>query len=148
LKWFTALASVVMLAMAIVMPARIVYAERLKREEPLNRPYDELAAQLRAAIPQPSFIAAEDTLLGGNLRQTWPGTLILTPELASLYPNRGPRGVIVWDATRKDAPPARLLQWAQSVAPRSLDVSSARYFTATYKFHQSRQRRLGVLMVE
>jgi hypothetical protein len=107
-----------------------------------------LAAQLRAALPQPGFIAAEDTLLGGNLRQAWPGTLLLTPELASLYPNRASRGMIVWDATRQDAPPARLLKWAQGVASKNLDATSASYFTATYKFHQSRQRRLGVMTVE
>ena len=55
LKVLAGLGLTVMVAVAVVMPGRLLVAERLKREEPLTRPYAELAAQLHEVVPAGSL---------------------------------------------------------------------------------------------
>jgi len=148
LKWLALAAGVVMVVVALAMPGRILLAERMKREEPLNRPYRELALQLRPAIPASALIVTDTRVLGGNLRLAFPQQQIIVPELAGLFsPPRRPC-VLVWDATEQPTPPTPLTRWAQTALAAELSQATPEYFSATYKFHRARQLRLGLLRIE
>jgi uncharacterized membrane protein SirB2 len=147
LKRLAAAGFVVMLAVTVVMPARIVLAEELKREQPLNQPYQELAAQMRSGLPPAVLIITDTRLLGGNLRLALPEQTIVTPELAALFRSREQHYLLVWNATRRALPPDLLRDWAQKNALTDLSRAQPEYFTATYKFHHTKRMRLGMLAV-
>ena len=149
-KWLATLALATMLLITLGIPARIVFAERMKREEPLNRPYAELARQMRPALPESSMIVAESVLLGGNLLLALPGETVVTPPLAGLLGKRAEHCFLVWDATEgphRERPPRALTNWAQPFVTADLAKAQRQYFSAVYKFHHERQRRLGLLKV-
>ena len=172
----------VMAAVAVILPGRLLVAERLKREEPLTRPYAELAAQLRDVVPPGSMVVCDTQLLAGNMRLGLDAR-ILPPELTSVLVENRQHCFLLWSANRSESLPAELAEWARvhgarrsnapvvaeaggsgaerrapalrepacSSAQRASAESSgggpARYFTATYKFHKSKQYRLGLVQV-
>ncbi|MCP6726282.1 hypothetical protein NL526_29935, partial [Klebsiella pneumoniae] len=58
LKYLLAVGLLVMLTISLIIPGRIVFIEKLKREEPLARPYSELADKLRQAVDGATYIVA------------------------------------------------------------------------------------------
>ena len=138
----------VALAVTIMIPGRILFGAKVHREEPLMRPYAALAAQMRSAIPSSSFRVADTGLLAGNLRLALGQQTVVTPSEARLFNCREPHCLLVWDARGRDLPPQALLDWAQTWATTDLSQVPPRYFTATYKFHDPRQMRLGMLIVK
>ena len=138
---------VIMLAVCVIMPGRILLAERLHREEPLNRPYAELAHQIQPLANKPTLIVARSSLLAGNFRLALPDTAVVTPELAGLFPERPPHQLLVWDASRRTIPPDSLIKWASQFIGADQE-QSPRFFTATYKFHRTKQMTLGLLEIE
>jgi hypothetical protein len=144
------LAGAVMLSVTAIMPGRIILAERLKREEPLNHPYDELARKMKMSVQESALIVTDTRLLAGNLRLAFPKRLFVTPELVDLFAPRAAersKVLLVWDATHGDDPPKPLRAWAEKVAP-SLQLTRPKYLTATYKYFHERTRRLGMLSVQ
>lgn len=140
----------VMCVVLVLLPGRVLLAERINREERLNRPYDSLAAHLRPAVPEGSAVVTDTRLLGGNLRLHLPGRLFVTSDLAGLFQAGSEHCFLAWDATRSDEPPESLRDWAQGVAPAELDRHQPRFFSATYnyKYHRSKQLRLGLLQIK
>lgn len=147
LKFLAGLSLVVMLAVAIVMPGRLLVAERFKREEPLTRPYAQLAAQLRPAIPTSALVVCDTRLLAGNLRLGLPQARVLCPELTPLLGGSPRHCFLVWDARQSDSPPDLLRQWAAANAPKKLDGLQPRYFSEVYRYHRIKQYRLGLLQL-
>ena len=158
LKYLLAIAGVVMTLVTIALHGRIIWAERLHRTQPWNRPYDALAQQLKPAIAPAATVLTDTTLLAGNLRLNIRDKIFTTPELAELFvaTNSGPVA-LVWDAggdaaarksahtqTRDWPPPDNLAQFADRAGVR-LDPAQAKYFSATFKFHKTRQMKLGAV---
>jgi len=130
----------------LLIPGRILFGAKVHREEPLMRPYGALAAQLRSAVPPSSFLVADTILLAGNLRLALAPMTVVTPNQVDLFNCREPHCLMVWDARRRDLPPQPLLDWAQ-VWTTNLSQGPIQYVTAKYKFHDSRQMRLGILIL-
>jgi hypothetical protein len=147
LRWIVRGALTVMLVVAALLPARVLFAERIRREERLNRPYDALAAQLRSTVPEGSLVVTDLRLLGGNLRLNLANRLLVSRDLTDLFHEDNEHWFLAWDATRSEDPPKALLDWAAAVAPAEL-WSQPQYFTATYKHHRTKQLRLGLLQIK
>lgn len=147
LGWMAGISATVMLAVAIVFPGRLLVAERLHREEPLTRPYAQLAAQIRALVPDNALVICDTRLLAGNLRLGLQNALVLPPELSQLMKTDQQHCLLVWDATREEALPPALQSWRAEFAPQASGDISPRFFSATYHFHKSKQYRLGLLQL-
>jgi lipopolysaccharide core galacturonosyltransferase RgtB len=134
----------VMLAVSVIMPGRLRLAQRLHREEPLTRPYRQLAGEIRAVLPARSGVVCDTTLLAGNLRLGIPEATWSPPFWTSLFGKSGQYGFVCWDARRSEVMPGELRQW---LASRSLTVSSnypPRIFSGTYRFHDSKQFKIAL----
>jgi len=147
LKWLTSLSVLVMLAVAVIMPGRLVLAERLGREEPLERPYAALAQDLRPLIPPGSLLVCDTHLLAGNLRLGLPQVTAVNVELLPLFSRSYSHCFLAWDARQSSSLPEKLRQWAASEHSENLSVAEPRYLVETYKFHSSKQFRLGWLQL-
>ena len=76
-------AAVMALAAAVMLPGRVLFAEKLARGRPavVSLPYVALAADMRAAHGEPAAILADSPTLGGNLRLVFPEARILVPGI-------------------------------------------------------------------
>lgn len=138
----------VMVVVPVALLGRIVLAERLRREEPLTHPYQELAAQLQSAVPEGALVLAESQLLGGNLRLVLPHRLVVTPDLVELFSSDEPHCALVWDATAQPTPPETLLARGRALAGASPPAWPPRYLSAAYLYHHRKQLRLGLLALK
>ena len=146
-KWLAALAGLVMLAVLVIMPGRLFAAERLGREEPLERPYSLVAAQVRSIIPPGSMVVCDTRLLAGNLRLGLPGVTLFTPELSPLFPTGFQDCFVCWDATKTEDMPPALRAWVAKVSDQQSALQEPQFFQARYFYHQSKQFRLALLKV-
>lgn len=147
LKCVAFLSLSVMLGVALAMPGRLFLAERLRREEPLTRPYARLATDLRAVIPSGSLVVCDTQLLAGNLHLGLPKVTLLNLELLPLFPKSYPHCFVAWDARRNDAVPETLSNWLKTTKPSTADLAAPRYLSETYRYHSTKQFRLGYLQV-
>jgi 4-amino-4-deoxy-L-arabinose transferase-like glycosyltransferase len=145
LKCILALSVTVMAAVAIVMPGRLFAAEWLKREEPLTRPYAQLAIAIHRSIPAGSLVLCDTRLLAGNMRLHMADATVLTPDLRPLFPQPFPRCFLLWDARDQDRPPADLREWARNHEGGAFSGVSPAFYSAVYQHHQSKQFRLGLI---
>lgn len=145
LRVLFAISVCIMLAVAIVMPGRLLAAERLKREEPLTRPYARLAAQLDAVIPPNSLVVCDTRLLAGNLRLGLLQDCVLPAELTGLMGGRHAHCFLVWGATSNSPLPDSLRQWASASAANAVSGAAPGYFTAPYRYHHTKQYCLGLV---
>jgi lipopolysaccharide core galacturonosyltransferase RgtB len=147
LKCLAFLSLAVMLAVAMAMPGRLLLAERLKREEPLTRPYAQLAKDLRPLIPSDSLLVCDTKLLAGNLRLGLADTTPLSRELLQLFPKRYSHCFLIWDARKDASLPEDLRIWAATHHGSQISGGEPRYLSATYRYHSSKQFRLGYLQL-
>lgn len=68
------------LLVAVALPARTLFAERLGIANRPNLPYAALLGTLTGASPAPALILTENHLLGGNARPLFPAARIHTPR--------------------------------------------------------------------
>jgi lipopolysaccharide core galacturonosyltransferase RgtB len=146
LRAMVAISLAIMAAVAVIMPGRLLMAERLNREEPLTRPYAALTAQARRVIPADSFVICETRILAGNLRLGLHDCTVATPELVSLFGVKRIHGFLAWEANPSEALPESLRAWADGVGA-NLSHVQPRYFSAQYRYHQTKQRRLGLIQI-
>lgn len=153
LKSILVIAAIVMIAVPIALYGRIIWAERLHRTQPWNRPYDALAQQLKPAVEPAATVVTDTTLMAGNMRLKIPNQTFTPPELAALFVHTNTGLVFIWDAGDSPpmlppshrGPPPSVINFAQS-AGIGLNFEGAQYFTATFKFHRTRQMKVGVVV--
>jgi len=146
-KWMATITGAVMLTVLIAMPARIVFAKSLKREQPLNLPYAELAAQMLAVIPPSTLLVADTDVLGGNLHVSLPGKIITTPRRVGFFESHDQHCMLVWDARKRVLPPEAMQEWAASIATINWNDAHPQYFTADFLYDRSRQMKVGLLQI-
>lgn len=152
LRWLCGIALVVLLTVAALLPARIVLAEKLGRPERLNLPFDALAAQLPARVPEGALLVTElghkgGNLMAGNLRLHLPRRLVVSRDHLDLFAGGQPTWFLAWDATRSPLPPEATRQWAERHAAVAPDWSRAQYLSAPLKYHQAGSMRMGLLQL-
>ena len=158
LKWILALAFAAMVLVTVALHGRIIWAERMQRTQPWNRPYDALAAQLKSPLTSASTVMTDTTLLAGNLRMNIPGKTFTTPELSGIFSDTNNPVALVWEAgsdpasnksTRKQShdwpPPANLADFADKTG-MNLDPAQAQYFDALFRYHKTRRMKIGVIV--
>jgi len=158
LKLILALAFAVMVLVTGALHGRIIWAERMGRTQPWNRPYDALAAQLKSPLAPVSTVITDTTLLAGNLRMNMPDRIFTPPELAGLFSQGNHPVALVWEAgtdapagksARKQSrdwpPPANLVDFADK-AGMKLDETQAQYFDALFKYHKTRRMKIGIIV--
>ncbi len=135
------LALVVVAMVTVLLPARIVFAERLKRFEPLHQPYARLAPQLSPLIHSNTVVLATTKVIAGNLRLAGLGAVVVTPDTWTVMPHPGTDVLVVWDATRQDELQARFLEMLE---PLGLQLEPAtRKFEAPCYYHSSTMMELA-----
>jgi hypothetical protein len=148
MKVYLGLGFVVAVTVSLMIPGRIVLGERLKRDEPLMRPYDKLAREVQQRI-QPGDVVVSDTgVMAGNLRLNLPQHLAVTPNIARLFLPNPPAVLLAWDATRFPEMPDALVNYVRTLGRKSPEPSDAEFVSATFKYHRHRQARLGMVRVE
>ena len=151
LKYLAGIGLVVALVVICAMPGRILLAERLHREQPLNRPYPELAASLKSILSPSTVVVADTSVLAGNLRLALPEQQFLIPGLERVFSPRGKSYVLVWEVSGVSdgsQPPHKLLAWARSMDANKAQRAQPQYLSATYKFHTVRKLRLAVMSLD
>ncbi len=139
---------VVMGVVSILLPGRIWLAEWRQRPDQPNAPFDQLTAAMRPLIPPAAVLVAENSWMGGNLRMFFPAHPVVTPHWPP-HPERqaGDECVLIWDASRSNAPPENLVNFAAASARFELDSNDWHYVEARLKFYQTRRLRLGLMPV-
>lgn len=94
----------VVAVVTVLLPARIIFAERLKRIEPLHQPYSRLAPQLQPHVGSNTVILAATKVIAGNLRLAGLHAVVVTPETWLVIPHPDTDVLLVWDATRRPEP--------------------------------------------
>ena len=148
LKRLVIASGVVMLAVTVGLPGRIIVAENLNRKEALTHPYQQIAQQLAGAIPESSRVLTSSRLLAGNLRLHLPDRLFVSLEARELFADDQEHCFLVWDTGGSDEPPYLVRLWLQAHQPGSgLPSESIRYFTAPYQYHHHRQMRVALVQI-
>lgn len=142
-KAISSIGGAIALLILIIIPARIIFAEKIGRTQLLNAPYRQLKRELAEFISPGSLVIAENKWVGGNLRMLFPELNVVTPELVKLYPAAGRRCLVVWDATRRAAPSPSLIRFVQSFAGIELE-SDVALLGGNYQFHRAKKFRLGI----
>ncbi len=147
LKCIAVLSMLVMLAVALAMPGRLLLAERLKREEPLTRPYTQVAKDLRPVILPGSLVVCDTHLLAGNLRLSLPDVTLLDLDLVPLFSKPYPHCFIAWDARTSDTIPEELRNWLETRKPASSNLAAPHYVSETYRYHSTKKFRVGYVQL-
>lgn len=142
-----AVAAVCAMTIVVVLPARTVVAPAFGRTNPLNGPYRDLAAQIRAAGFEQGGILAAFNLLGGNLRLQFPRSAVITPEYPNFtLPDGGPY-LLAWEAWPDPRMPDKLARLFEAATGRKLPGEEARYVSAPLLYAPAGQMRLGIVLV-
>ncbi|HWI40629.1 MAG TPA: glycosyltransferase family 39 protein, partial [Verrucomicrobiae bacterium] len=141
-----ALAAAIMVVVSVGHPARVVLAEKWNRTERLNIPYRSLASQLEAPLSGVGLVITDTTPIAGNLRLNLPGKSYSPHHLAVMLAPEAERFALVWDASRRDAPPDRVLKYLRQMGVE-LPPSEVRYVSSVQRFHQTKPVRVGYALV-
>jgi 4-amino-4-deoxy-L-arabinose transferase-like glycosyltransferase len=147
LKCIASVSVIVMLAVAMIMPGRLLAAEHLKREEPLTRPYAQLAGELRPTVPAGSLVICNTLLLAGNMRLGLRDATAISPELWPIFRDHHPHCFLVWDARRDDSPPPELRRWAEANGVATAAKTTPHFLLGVYRYHRSKEFRLGFVQL-
>ncbi len=147
-KVFAWLGLTLMVVVLCMVPGRILFGEPLGREEPLMRPYAEVGAQIRAAIPPDAAVITDTLLTAGNIRLALPRNDVLIPELVGVFRPQTSQWALVWDARQSSDIPVKLRSWAEKAWPGALGKGSPLFFTAGYYYHNAKQFRMGTLVLK
>jgi hypothetical protein len=146
LKIILWIAAAILISISVGLPGRILLAERFHRTESLNRPYSELALQIAAPLTNVSVVVVDSRLLGGNLRLSLPDKTFFTPDLAPVFLESERRCAFAWDTAFGANLPSELINFARRYGLHGLTNSQPRYFTATFKYHRTRQMQIGLVI--
>jgi 4-amino-4-deoxy-L-arabinose transferase-like glycosyltransferase len=135
---FVRTAAVVALLVAVILPARVLLAERLARSTPpvVSAPYLQLAAQMRERHGEPAAIIADTLTAGGNLRLAMPGVAVSVPGTTVLAL---PAAGAVWLVCENS--PCDTQRFS-AYGPQALAPQGWETYEAHYLYHERRSHRL------
>jgi 4-amino-4-deoxy-L-arabinose transferase-like glycosyltransferase len=135
---------IIALAVLILIPSRILFAEQIHFAQLLNAPFARMKNELNDKLPPDALILAESKWLGGNLRMQFPGHNVVTPELAKLFPATNRSCVVIWDATKDKSPKPSFVRFLGSFAGIDFAEANADFVTANYQYYDAKRFRLGI----
>jgi 4-amino-4-deoxy-L-arabinose transferase-like glycosyltransferase len=93
-----------------ILHGRILMAPSLGKLFPLNIPFEVLAVQIQNKVIQPEIVAAQDQVIGGNLRLNFENSFVLTPNFITprKTPARPSSVLVIWNASQTRSIPLSL----------------------------------------
>jgi hypothetical protein len=143
-----AIAAVVMALVLVLIPARVVYSEKFHLLTHLNNPYDTFAAQIEPSLTNINTIVCDERQMAGNLRQSIPGKIFVTPELIPVLATDTNRYMLVWEAIRSDDPPPNIMEFMKTFGVTNIDALSPHLIQATYKHYRTRTMQIGYAILD
>jgi hypothetical protein len=134
-------------AMLVILPGIPLAAALTHRPTRLNAPYSVLCAELRKRAGEPSVIAADTRLVGGNLRLTFQKSKVIAPEFRSLDLETNDNWLIVWDATKRADPSPSLIKLVRDLRGRDLTGLAPSFVEAPCKYIPSKKQKLGYVLL-
>jgi len=147
LKWILVLAAAVMVAVTAGVVTRVVLAGPWKLSQRLNFPIATLAPVMAGPLQDVPVVITETALFGGDLRLNLPGRTYVPPEMAALLAPDAKRFALVWDASRRDLPGDRTVEFLRE-AGADFAKAEIGYFAAPHRFQSEKQMRLGLAVLE
>lgn len=141
------LGGIIALAVLILIPGRILFAESVGFTQLLNAPFAKMKNELSAKLPPDALILAESKWLGGNIRLQFPGRNVVTPELAKLFPATNRSCVVIWDATKDGSPRASFVKFLGSFSGIDLANTTPVFVQHNYQHYRDKKFRLGIAIV-
>jgi len=126
---------------------RTVAGPSFDRPNPLNGPYGALSQQIRDAGFRNGRVFAAFNLLGGNIRLQFPDSVVISPEYPNFKLPASGKSLLIWDATRGDPIPGKLVALYKKFSGKSVGGQAPKYVSAVM-LHSDRHRlRLGVIVL-
>lgn len=126
---------------------RTVAGPSFDRPNPLNGPYEALAQQIREAGFKNGRVFAAFNLLGGNIRLQFPDSVVISPEYPNFELPASGQSLLVWDATRGDPIPGKLVTLYKRFSGKSVGGQVPKYVGAVMLHAERHRLRLGVIVV-
>lgn len=143
-KSLLVLGSVIALAVCLIIPGRILFAENLTRVPLLNAPFRKMRGEMARQIPRGALVLAENKWIGGNLRLLLPGQNIVTPELSKLFSATNREWVVVWDATRRETISPSFAAFVRDFTGKNFSDGTTIYVGTNYLHYGTKQFRMAV----
>jgi 4-amino-4-deoxy-L-arabinose transferase-like glycosyltransferase len=137
------LSAITAVVVLVAQPLRLVVAELTSPPQRLNRPDHELAEQLQSRGIRPAAILADNRLLAGNLRLSFPASVVSAPDGPSVEAARTGAVLIVWHAGKDPGPPAGLAEWVAKQGQATLPLDDAQFVEAPFKYFRRESMKLG-----
>jgi lipopolysaccharide core galacturonosyltransferase RgtB len=135
----------VTVAMAFVIPGRLLFTEARGRRDVLNAPFRALAKDLSRPVESVDTIISNDYWLAGNLVLWFPSKAVYSLDL-NRPPEHVANALLIWDASRHAELPPALARFAtNSIERNALPVPA--YVEEKWKFHKSKAMKLGFVEV-
>ncbi len=142
-----AVAGLCAVTVVVLILLRTLAGPSFDRPNPLNGPYEELAQQIRDSGFRHGRIFAAFNLLGGNIHMQFPDSVVITPEYPNFaLPASGP-SLLIWDATRGDPVPTKLMDLFKRFSGKSLGGQTPVYVSAVMLHAERHRLRLGLIVV-
>jgi 4-amino-4-deoxy-L-arabinose transferase-like glycosyltransferase len=77
---YNGVALVLLLVIAIIIPARVIFAGYSGKLTRLNIPYSDLSARIKSLVGDPDVIIADSDPLAGNMRLGFPSSQVVSPD--------------------------------------------------------------------
>lgn len=126
----------------LVLPGIPLTASVTRRPTRLNSPFSALAAELQKTGPAPSMILGGTRLVAGNLRLHFPDTIATAPESAPLPLRRRGPVLVVWDVTKKEELPERLVGFVRRITGQDIAPLASAVVEAPFKYAPARRMKL------
>jgi 4-amino-4-deoxy-L-arabinose transferase-like glycosyltransferase len=143
MRTLASIAGIIALVISILIPVRVWFSEQIGFTQAINAPFDQLAREIRRSDGSFAGVIAINNWIGGNLKKEFPEKIVFTPRIF-LKPNlrAGDKCLLVWDATRDDAPPKKFLAFAAQFS--DVNMTDARFVEARLKHFRIKTMRLGI----
>ena len=146
LKWLMVSAAGVAIVLLIAMPARIVFGEKLRHQEPVNFPFAVLAEQMKPDLAPETIIVTQDHLLAGNLRLALQPRLVVSTELAAEFAPKASHVALAWSLEKSATPPPALVDYAAKMG--SPQWEQAKFISANLYFIPSKRLTIGYILMD
>jgi 4-amino-4-deoxy-L-arabinose transferase-like glycosyltransferase len=141
------LAGAVAVAVLVIAPGRMLFTERLKKNEILNSPFEVLARDLKTELADVDIVVVGDYRVAGNIRLWFPEKFITSPEFDGLFPVKKGNAAMIWDSSTIERPAPDFVQFAERVTAQKL-TADRKHFQEPLKYHRSRTMQLTVARME
>jgi len=147
-RWLLALTVIPAVLAMLTFSGSVIMASKTNKETRLSPPYRAMAAHILNDGFDGGTIITDDHRIGGNFRLFFKGSPVLVPGMMEMPIRRENPTLILWNAERSEAPPERLMAWAEELLGTRLETSEARYVEKPVLYWEGKTMRLGYYIIK